>query len=203
MSILIRPLVCARCEAILSFAERALVVKQKTHHDGRKHQCFTPQLESMLTEAECYCAELSMAIFVARCCDNCQNKSLADCAKTNKQQSSNTADRQQSINVHLCTPRHPNLSTGIVWHSPRTTRIDVLRRQTTHGHTRTSTRKPTGNGWSGGWSGQTEITRKSHMFYVFSEKEYLIPLDRGPFTLPTCHASVNGSFWENFLRFSA
>ena len=25
---------------------------------------------------------------------------------------------------------------------------------TTHGHTRTNTRKPTGNGWSGGWSGQ-------------------------------------------------
>ena len=85
------------------FAERALVVKQKTHHDGRKHQCVTPHMESMLTEAQCYCAKLSMAIFLAKCCDNCQNNSLADCAKTNKQRSSDTADMQQSINVHYTT----------------------------------------------------------------------------------------------------
>ena len=106
MSILIRPLVCARCEAIhfhaiQRFAERVLVVKQKTHHDGRKHQCSTPQMESMLTEAECSCAKLSMASFPAKCCGNSQNNFLADCAKTNKQQSSNTADMQQLINVHL------------------------------------------------------------------------------------------------------
>ena len=63
--------------AIQRFAERSLVVKQKTHHDGRKHQCFTPHMESMLTEAECHCAKLSMAIFLAKCCDDCQINSLA------------------------------------------------------------------------------------------------------------------------------
>ena len=166
--------------AIQRFAERALVVKQKTHHDGRKHQCFTPHMESMLTEAECYCAKLSMAIFLAKCCDNCQNNSLAGCAKTNKQQSSNTADMQQSIIVHLCTPRHPNPSTGTAWHTHRTTRIDVFRRQTTHGHTRTNRRKPTGNGWSGGWSGQNR-----NYWEIFFQKMCLIPLDRGPITLDT------------------
>ena len=143
-SILIRPLVCARCEAMLSmpwFAERALAVKQKTHHDGRKHQCFTPHMESMLTEAECCCAKLSLAIFLAKCCDNCQNNSLADCAQTNKQQSANTADMQQSTNVHLCTPRHPNPSTGTAWRTHRTTRIDVLRRQTPHKNKHTQTNR--------------------------------------------------------------
>ena len=87
--------------AIHRFADRALVVKQQTHHDGRKHQCFTPHVESLKTEAKCYCAKLWMAIFQAECCDHCQHKSLADCAKTNKQQSSNTADTQQSVNVHF------------------------------------------------------------------------------------------------------
>ena len=75
------------------------------------------QMESMSTEAECYCAKLSITIFLAKCCGKCQNNFLADCAKTNKQQSSNTADMQQSINVHLCTPRHPNPSTGTAWHT--------------------------------------------------------------------------------------
>ena len=152
--------------AIQRFAGRALVVKQKTLHDGRKHQYFTPQMESMLIEGECYCAKLSMAIFSAKCCDNCQNNSLADCAKTNKQQSSNTADMQQSINVHLCTPRHPNPSTRTAWHTHRTTRINVLRRQTTHGRTRTNTRKPTVNGRSGQNINYWTILH----VYVFSRK---------------------------------
>ena len=56
--------------AIQRFEERALVVKQKIHHDGRKHQCFTPQMESMLAEAECCCAKLSMTNFLAKCRDN-------------------------------------------------------------------------------------------------------------------------------------
>ena len=125
--------------AIRGFAERVLLSSnRKTHHDGRKHQCFTPHMESMLTEAECYCAKLPMAIFLEKCCENCQSNSLADCSKTNKQQSSNTADMQQSINVRLCTPRHLNSSTETAWYT-HPTRIDVFRRQTTHGHTRTNT----------------------------------------------------------------
>ena len=40
--------------------------------------------------------------FLEKWCDNSQNNSFADCVKMNKQQSSNTADMQHSINVHLC-----------------------------------------------------------------------------------------------------
>ena len=122
---------------------RALLVKLKTHHDRWRHQCFIPQMESMLTEAESYVQHLSIAIFSVI---TVRTTLLADCARTNKQQSSNTVDMQQSINVHSCTPRHPNPSTGTAWHTHRTRHIDVLRHRTTNCHTRENTRKPTGNG---------------------------------------------------------
>ena len=126
--------------------QRALVVKLKTNHDRRRHQCFIPQTESMLTEAESYVQQLSMAIFLANNMITVRTTLLADCARTNKQQSSNTADMQQSTNVHSCTPRHPNPSTGTAWHTHRTRHIDVLRHHTTNCHTRRNTRKPTENG---------------------------------------------------------
>ena len=62
-------------------------------------------------------ATLSMAIFLSKCCDNFQNNSLADCAKTNKQQSSNTAEMQNRSTCISCSPRHPNASTGTAWHT--------------------------------------------------------------------------------------
>ena len=110
---------------------------------------------------------------------------------TPSQHSSNTADMQQSINLHLWTPRHPNLSTETAWHTHRTTRIDVLRRQTTHGHTRTNTRKPTGHGWSGGWSGQNRNYWKILHVYVFFQKKWLIPLDRGLITQDTLYVQTH------------
>ena len=52
--------------------QRALLVKLKTHHDRRRHQCFIPQMES---DAESYVQHLSMVFFLAKCGDNCQNNS--------------------------------------------------------------------------------------------------------------------------------
>ena len=98
---------------------------------------------------------------------------------------------QQSINLHLWTPRHPNPSTETAWHTHRTTRIDVLRRQTTHGHTRTNTRKPTGHGWSGGWSGQNRNYWKILHVYVFFQKKWLIPFDRSLITLDTLYVQTH------------
>ena len=158
--------------AIQRFAECALVIKQKTHHDGRKHQCFTPQMESMLTEAERSCATLSMAFFLEKCCVIARTTPSQTAPKqTNNQPSSNTADMQQSINVHLCSPLHLNPSTETAWHTHRTIRIDVFRRQTTHGHTRTHTQ--TNKGMVGREVGRdrTEIIGKSNMnMYLFFSK---------------------------------
>ena len=149
---------CARCEAILSKPSKGSLsvhlssnrkhVMTEGSTNASHHTC-----SQMLTEAECYCAKLSRAIFSQHAVITVR-----------------TADMQQSINVHLCTPRHPNPSMGTAWHTHRTTRIDVLQRQTTHGHTRTNTRKPTGNGWPGGWSGQNRNYWKISHIYVFPEK---------------------------------
>ena len=147
--------------------QRALEVKLKTHHHRRRHQCFIPQMESMLTEAESYVQHLSMAIFLSKILVISVGTAHSQIAPTtNKPQSSNTADMQQSTNVHLCSPRHPNPSRGTAWHTHRTIHIDVLRHQTTNCHTRENTRKPTENGESGGgrW-GRTEIIGTN--LYVF------------------------------------
>ena len=142
--------------------QRALLVKLKTHHDRRRHQCFIPQMESMLTEAESYVQHLSMAIFQAKSdVITVRTTPLADCARTNKQQSSNTTDMQQSINVRLCTPRHPNPSTGTAWQTHRTRHIDVLRHHTTNCHTRENTRKPTENGQSAGGGAEQKLLGQS------------------------------------------
>ena len=103
-------------------------------------------LESMLTEAECHCAK------------NCRQPcSQRNAVITVRRTPSQTAPKQTCSNRSTCIHVHHGIQTlprGTAWHAHRTTRIDVLRRQTTHGHTRTNTRKPTRNGWSGGWSGQ-------------------------------------------------
>ena len=58
---------------------------------------------------------------------------------------------QRVFHVHHGIQMLPRGQRGI---RIKKTRIDVLRRQTAHDHTRTNTRKPTANGWSGSWSGQ-------------------------------------------------
>ena len=158
VSILIRPLVCARCEAILSmpskrFAERARVVKQKTHHDGRKHQCFTPRMESMLTEAEYYCEKLSMAIVLAKCCDNCPNYPPADCTK---QKNNNLTTLQTCSNRSTCIYVHygiqilPQGQRGVLIVQHASTSFEDKPHRATQQQTHTQTNKE----WSGGWSGQ-------------------------------------------------
>ena len=135
-----------------------------------------PQMESMLTETESYCSKpvdchcpwKKLVITVGTA-----HSQIAP--KTNKPQSSNTADMQQSINVH--DAHHgiqllPQEQRGI---RTEQRHIDVLRHQTTKCHTRENTRKPTGNGESGVRRGRTENIGKSYMFLLFFFKKLLIP----------------------------
>ena len=141
-SILIRPLVCARCEAILSMPSKGSL-SVLLHHDGRKHQCFTPQTESMLTEAECYCGKLSMAVFLAKCCDNCQNNSLCR-LRQNKQATNFQHCRHAAIDQRAFI--HTTASKSFHGDSVAYASNNAHRRpSTTNGtydHTRTNTRKP-------------------------------------------------------------
>ena len=59
--------------AIERFAERALVVKQKTHHDGKEAPMLHTTHGVSVDGSGIFCAKLSMAIFLAKCRDNCQN----------------------------------------------------------------------------------------------------------------------------------
>ena len=109
MSILIRPL-CVRvakpCFPCLPRYHRQTPAcscrQSETHRDSRKRQCFTPQMESMLTEAESYCptsvdghfSQAKILVITVRTA----HSQIAPTA--NKPQCYNTADMQQSTNVH-------------------------------------------------------------------------------------------------------
>ena len=109
MSILIRPL-CVRvakpCFPCLPRYHRQTPAcscrQSETHRDSRKRQCFTPQMESMLTEAESYCptsvdGHFSLAKILVITVRTAHSQ-IAPTA--NKPQCYNTADMQQSTNVH-------------------------------------------------------------------------------------------------------
>ena len=98
---------------------------------------------------------------------------------------------QPSTNVHLCTPRHPHPSTGTFWHTHRSRHTDALRQQTA---TQKKTRKPTGNGWLGGWSGQNKKIGQSYMFMHFSRKGAQFHLTGSNHTgHPACRPPRNNS----------
>ena len=134
----------------------ALVVKQKTRHDERRHQCCTPLIESMLTEAESYVQHLSMAISLAKCCENCQNNSPHR-LRQNKQTTIFQHCRHAAIDqrAFMYTTASTSFHRDSVSYAPNNTH----RRPSTTNDTRprknkhTHTHKPTGNGWSG----RTEI----------------------------------------------
>ena len=139
-----------------------------------KHQCFTPQMESMLTEAECYCAKLSMAIFQAKCCHitvrTTPSQSAPKHTRNNLPTLQTCSNRSTCIYVHHGIQILPRGQRGIRIEQHAST---VLRRQTAHGHTRTITRKPTGSGWSGGWSGPEQQLLENPTFLCISSEKVL------------------------------
>ena len=150
--------------------QRALVVKLKTYHDRSRHRCFIPHMESILTEAESYVQHLSMAIFLCKSLVIIVRTAHSQITpKTNKPQSSNTPDMQQSTNVH--DAHHgiqllPQEQRGIRTEQKH---IDVLRHQTTICHTRENTRKPTEEWLVGSEEGQNRKYWKIllHVFAFF------------------------------------
>ena len=166
--------------AIQRFAERALVVEQKTHHDGRKHQCFTPQKESMLTEAKCYCAKTVDGHFLVR------TTPLQIEPQKKKPEPSNTADILQSTNgIHVHHGIHilPQGQRGTRTEPDTSTCFDSKRQTATQ---EKKTRKPTGNGWLG----QSRNYWKNPTCLCIFQKKCLIPLDKGLITLDTLYACL-------------
>ena len=104
-------------------------------------------MESILTEAESYVQHLSLAFFLSKILVTIVRTAHSQITpKTNKPQSSNTADMQQSTNVHDAhhgIQLRPQEQRGI---RTEQRHIDVLRHQTTICHPRENTRKPMENG---------------------------------------------------------
>ena len=180
------PCVCAlRSDAFHAFQgitqeqQRALLVKLKTHHDRRRHQCFIPQMESMLTEAESYVQHLSMAIFLAKCCDNCQDNSPRR-LRQNKQTTIFQHCRHAAIDqrAFMYTTASKSFHRDSVAYAPNKThrRASAPHDKLPHKRKHTQTN---GEWLVGRWWGRTEII--GTILYVcvfFQKKTCLFPLDR-------------------------
>ena len=116
----------------------------------------------MLTEAECFCAKLSMAIFLAKCVDSCQ-----------KQTSNNLPTLQTCSNPSTCICVHhgiqilPRGQRGIRIDQHATTSFDDKRHTATQEQTHASQQ-----GMVDPEVGRdrTEIIGKSYIFMIFPEK---------------------------------
>ena len=138
-----------------------------------------PHMESMLTEAECYCAKLSMAIFLAKCCDN-----LSEQPRRLRQ------NKQATIFQHC---RHAAIDQRAIMYSTASKSFhgDSVACASNNTHRRPSTTND--REWLvGGWSGtEQKLLKKILHVYVFSRKKRLIPLDRGLIALDTLYDLKN------------
>ena len=159
--------------------QRARLVKLKTHHDRRRHQCFIPQMESMLTEAESYVQHLSMAIFLAKCCDNCQNNSPRR-LRQNKQATifqhcRHAAIDQRAFMYPTASRFQPQGQRGMRTEQDTSTCFGTKRQTATQEKTLANQRGTFSRGEGGA---EQKLWEQSYMFLHFSAKRCLFPLDR-------------------------
>ena len=172
---------------LMFWSEGALVVKLKTHHD-RRHQCFIPQMESMLTEAESYVQHLSMAIFLQNTGDICRNCSLTDCTH-NKQATIFQHCRHAAIDqrAFVYTTASKSFHRDSVAYAPNKThrRASAPNDELPHKRKLTQTN---GEWLVGAWWGRTEIIVTILYVFAFFRKRCLFPLDKSNHTgHPVCH----------------